>query len=256
MMAKTLILAAFINLAAYIQKANALNIRNDPNREYGSYVNPNPRPYEKCPTDDLIKLSGCCNDVLTKLDDCKADDLACECCALQSIKQECYHLCPGNPSANFLSVLLDDCGALNDVNACSIPFKKDDEIGTQKNGAKSIVRAKASRFNSDSDSNHNELHNSVTVKSKIVDKLNYNVDNSGSHESNSKIKILLDNHENEEENNSHDTNIEAAIKQDVSVVESSVLESSVIDTNSSKVNLTTSLNYTTNNTANATSKFY
>ena len=94
--------------------------------EYGTYVNPNPRPHEHCSAPDLIKLSGCCNDVLTKLDQCKADDLACECCALQSIKRECYNLCPENPSNNFLTVLYQDCEGLNDINACSLPFKKDD----------------------------------------------------------------------------------------------------------------------------------
>lgn len=94
--------------------------------EYGTYVNPNPRPHEHCSAPDLIKLSGCCNDVLSKLDQCKADDLACECCALQSIKRECYNLCPENPSNNFLTVLYQDCEGLNDINACSLPFKKDD----------------------------------------------------------------------------------------------------------------------------------
>lgn len=92
--------------------------------KHGTYVNPNPRPYERCGAEDLVTLSGCCNSVLLKLDDCKADDLACECCALQSIGLDCYNLCPGNPSANFLSVLMKDCSLLNDVNACLLPFKK------------------------------------------------------------------------------------------------------------------------------------
>lgn len=94
--------------------------------ETGSYVNPNPRPYDNCAAADLIQLSVCCNDVLASLDDCKAGDLACECCALQSMDRKCYNLCPGNPSASFLSVLLADCEPLNDVNACNIPFKKVD----------------------------------------------------------------------------------------------------------------------------------
>ncbi|CAI5759105.1 unnamed protein product [Candida verbasci] len=92
--------------------------------EFGTYINPNPRKYSKCESSDLIKLSNCCNDVLLKLDECKPNDLACECCALQSINQECYNLCPGNPSTNFLTVLLNDCHSLKDVNACSLPFKK------------------------------------------------------------------------------------------------------------------------------------
>lgn len=94
--------------------------------EQGSYVNPNPRQYDNCEVQDLVQLSACCNDVLNKLDDCKANDLACECCALQSLKQDCYGLCQGNPSNNFLTALFDDCASLNDVNACNLPFRKDD----------------------------------------------------------------------------------------------------------------------------------
>lgn len=92
--------------------------------EYGSYVNPNPRPYQRCEAEDLIKLSACFNDILSKLDICVADDLACECCALQQIDQGCFHLCPTNPSANFLNTLVNDCSGLNDVNACSLSFAK------------------------------------------------------------------------------------------------------------------------------------
>ncbi|GEQ69864.1 hypothetical protein JCM33374_g3539 [Metschnikowia sp. JCM 33374] len=94
--------------------------------ENTSYKNLNPRPYDNCEANDLIKLSACCNDVLADLDDCKAGDLACECCALQSMDSACYSLCPGNPSTNFLAVLFDDCSSLNDVNACNIPFKRVD----------------------------------------------------------------------------------------------------------------------------------
>ena len=94
--------------------------------EIGTYKNPNPRPYNNCDAADLIRLSTCCNDVLSYLDDCNAGDLACECCALQSMDHGCYNLCAGNPATNFLSVLLDDCVPLNDVNACNIPFKKVD----------------------------------------------------------------------------------------------------------------------------------
>ncbi|KAI5960478.1 hypothetical protein KGF57_001937 [Candida theae] len=104
--------------------------------EYGTYLNPNPRKTAKCEPNDLVKLSTCCNDVLSKLDECKPNDLACECCALQSIDDECYHLCPGNPSTNFLTVLLSDCAAMNEVNACSLPFKKEDPEPLRK----SIVR--------------------------------------------------------------------------------------------------------------------
>lgn len=94
--------------------------------EYGSYHNPHPRPFEHCDNTDLVKLSSCCNDVLERLDDCKANDLACECCALQLMDPLCYNLCPGNPSTNFLTVLFNDCAPLNDVNACNLPFKKVD----------------------------------------------------------------------------------------------------------------------------------
>ncbi|KAI5957876.1 hypothetical protein CANMA_004387 [Candida margitis] len=94
--------------------------------EYGTYMNPKPRKTAKCEPNDLVKLSTCCNDVLSKLDECKPNDLACECCALQSIDDECYHLCPGNPNTNFLTVLLSDCAEMNEVNACSLPFKKED----------------------------------------------------------------------------------------------------------------------------------
>ncbi|KAK6455070.1 uncharacterized protein RJT20DRAFT_54591 [Scheffersomyces xylosifermentans] len=132
--------------------------------EYGSYINPNPRPYKRCDANDLIKLSGCCNDVLSKLDDCKADDLACECCALQTIKQECYHLCPGNPSANFLTVLYDDCSELNEINACALPFKKDDSIKTD-DSTKYFSKSKSR--NEDA----KEIAGLVTVKSKVNSKL-------------------------------------------------------------------------------------
>lgn len=74
-------------------------------------------------------LAACSNQVLAQLDDCKANDLACECCALQSMDPKCHNLCPGNPSANFLSVLVNDCAPLNDINACNLPFKKTDGDG-------------------------------------------------------------------------------------------------------------------------------
>lgn len=136
--------------------------------EYGSYVNPHPRIYDRCPAPDLVKLSGCCNDVLSKLDDCKADDLACECCALQSIKPECYNLCPGNPSNNFLTVLYHDCENLNEINACSLPFKKDDSLPqkyTKKFGNKGeyLNSKNAPPYSDDKD-------NSVVVKSKLSSK--------------------------------------------------------------------------------------
>lgn len=71
-------------------------------------------------------LTTCASEVLAKLDECKPDDLACECCALQSMKRDCYGLCPNTASGNFLAVLYDDCETMNDVNACNLPFKKHD----------------------------------------------------------------------------------------------------------------------------------
>ncbi|PIS57883.1 hypothetical protein CJI97_000937 [Candidozyma auris] len=94
--------------------------------EFGSYRNPNPRPLHKCDNTDMAMLAQCSNSVLAQLDDCKANDLACECCALQSMDSKCHRLCPGNPSANFLTVLVTDCAPLNDINACNLPFKKTD----------------------------------------------------------------------------------------------------------------------------------
>lgn len=134
--------------------------------EYGSYVNPHPRTYDRCPAQDLIRLSLCCNDVLCMLDDCKADDLACECCALQSMKQECYNLCPGNPSNNFLTVLYHDCEALNDINACSLPFKKDDGLPSKAKNSKEPQADSTGRISYTEDK-----ENSVVVKSKLSSKI-------------------------------------------------------------------------------------
>lgn len=138
--------------------------------ESGSYRNPNPRPYDDCEAADLIHLSACCNDVLSSLDDCKAGDLACECCALQSMDRECYNLCPGNPSANFLSVLLTDCVPLNDVNACNIPFKKVDgerkSAHRHRNGDK-ILPASANILSSLAEASWEEEEEEVKPKPKI-----------------------------------------------------------------------------------------
>ncbi|CDR40816.1 CYFA0S05e04808g1_1 [Cyberlindnera fabianii] len=92
--------------------------------EFGAYVNPNPKNI--CEGDELDTLTLCASEVLAKLDECKPDDLACECCALQSMKRDCYGLCPNTQSGNFLAVLYDDCETMNDVNACNLPFKKHD----------------------------------------------------------------------------------------------------------------------------------
>ncbi|ODV98092.1 hypothetical protein PACTADRAFT_14567 [Pachysolen tannophilus NRRL Y-2460] len=94
--------------------------------EFGSYVNPNPKIYDNCNAEQLVALNSCANDVLTRLDVCKPDDLACECCALQSMNQQCFGLCKNSPSANFLDSLISDCQSLSEVNACGLPFKKND----------------------------------------------------------------------------------------------------------------------------------
>lgn len=144
-----LCILVFAALACAATKASA---------EHASYKNPHPRPYDKCDANDLIKLSGCCNDVLAKLDDCKAGDLACECCALQSMDLACYSLCPGNPSTNFLSVLFHDCSELNDVNACNLPFKK---VDSDKPKAVHAAAVDAPE----------EPHDVVTVKSQVLNLL-------------------------------------------------------------------------------------
>lgn len=144
--------------------------------EYGTYLNPNPRPFEKCDAQDLIKLSNCCNDVLSRLDDCRADDLACECCALQSMKQECYNLCSGNPSNNFLTVLYNDCASLSDVNACSLPFKKNDETPSKiSEGMKSKSKAKQQ--------DSKEKSNQYILKSKLH--------NNGENDEDNALKLTL-----------------------------------------------------------------
>lgn len=134
------VLALTLWLAPFVFGAESSVVEN------ASYKNLNPRPYDNCEANDLIKLSACCNDVLADLDDCKAGDLACECCALQSMDRGCYNLCPGNPLTNFLAVLFDDCSALNDVNACNIPFKRVDgdrpaSFRNRQGGVDSVQRA-------------------------------------------------------------------------------------------------------------------
>ncbi|EDK41776.2 hypothetical protein PGUG_05874 [Meyerozyma guilliermondii ATCC 6260] len=94
------------------------------NSEYGSYRNPNPLPQDVCESKDLIKLNSCSNEMLGRLQQCKANDRACECCALQSLKPTCFELCPGSPASNLLSVIIDDCAELGEVNACDLPFMR------------------------------------------------------------------------------------------------------------------------------------
>lgn len=137
-------------------------VLGDKSSEYGSYVNPNPRPYLKCSAPDLIKLSSCCNDVLSRLDECRAGDLACECCALQNMDQECLNICPDNPSNNFLTVIDNDCKELNDINSCSLPFKKVD--GEPKEFKKWKLKVENQK---NEDGVEDLSSNSVVVKSKL-----------------------------------------------------------------------------------------
>lgn len=119
MLLRSFLLAGIITAAKCVELVST----TDPT-EFGSYVNPNPKNI--CEGEELETLTVCASEVLSKLDECKPDDLACECCALQSMKRDCYGLCPNTASGNFLAVLYDDCETMNDVNACNLPFKKHD----------------------------------------------------------------------------------------------------------------------------------
>jgi len=121
-----MLLQNFIILAGVVleQVLGADLISSTESNEFGAYVNPNPKNI--CEGEELDTLATCASEVLAKLDECKPDDLACECCALQSMKRDCYGLCPNTASGNFLAVLYDDCETMNDVNACNLPFKKHD----------------------------------------------------------------------------------------------------------------------------------
>lgn len=154
--------------------------------EFGTYLNPNPRKYPQCQANDLVKLSSCCNELLHKLDQCKSDDLACECCALQLIDRDCYHLCPGNPLTNFLTVLLQDCAQLSEINACALPFKKTDELFVDKK--KSTPDSKSAVQALEADEKYD-----ASLKSKVHNK----VDEMKSHVKQDqflkkKIKLLID----------------------------------------------------------------
>ncbi|ODQ57206.1 hypothetical protein WICANDRAFT_65465 [Wickerhamomyces anomalus NRRL Y-366-8] len=121
-----MLLRPIIILAGFFlsQVLTADLISSTESNEFGAYVNPNPKNI--CEGEELDTLTTCASEVLAKLDECKPDDLACECCALQSMKRDCYGLCPNTASGNFLAVLYDDCETMNDVNACNLPFKKHD----------------------------------------------------------------------------------------------------------------------------------
>ncbi|CEP20360.1 unnamed protein product [Cyberlindnera jadinii] len=122
-----LILSAVLLTITHFQlsyAADASAVSNTDTSEFGAYVNPSPKNI--CDGEEFEMLTFCASEVLSRLDECKPDDLACECCALQSMKRDCHGLCPNTPSGNFLAVLYDDCETMNDVNACNLPFKKHD----------------------------------------------------------------------------------------------------------------------------------
>ncbi|EMG47061.1 hypothetical protein G210_2662 [Candida maltosa Xu316] len=146
-------------------------------------MNPNPRKIPQCQPNDLVKLSTCCNDLLHKLDECKPDDLACECCALQSINQDCYGLCPGNPSTNFLTVLLSDCSHLNDVNACSLPFKKTEGV---------YISSKKVPFKTVDDVLQEDEKFDASLKSKVTNNVNQYKAQSDQKFIKKKIKLIID----------------------------------------------------------------
>lgn len=180
------------------------------NEEYGSYTNPNPRPYKKCEVNDLIKLSSCSNEILSKLDHCKANDIACECCALQSIEQDCYGLCPGNPSSNFLSVLTNDCVGLNDVNACALPFKKDDDLSTV-HLKKLIYKSKTKH----EDLQKKNTETSVNIKSKVNNKNGINNSEKNDLKTNKEVDLLFN--YDDYSNNDQVQNINKTVQNDTRI---------------------------------------
>lgn len=118
--------------------------------EHGSYVNLNPHTYDKCPPEDLMTLNNCCCYLLDLLEQCIPDDEACACCALQSIDNDCYLLCPSHPSSLYLAVLMEDCKPLNDVNACNLPFRVENP---NSKSIKKLLSQKFKQFSDDIDVN-------------------------------------------------------------------------------------------------------
>jgi hypothetical protein len=101
--------------------ARADVVSNTEVTDFGANVNANMKNI--CDGGELEMLTICAREVLGKLDDCKPNDSACECCALQSMKRDCLGLCPNTVSGNFLVVLYDDCKTMNDGNVCDLSFK-------------------------------------------------------------------------------------------------------------------------------------
>ncbi|CCH44916.1 putative secreted protein [Wickerhamomyces ciferrii] len=95
--------------------------------EFDAHVNSNPKNI--CEGEELDALATCATKYLAKLDECKPDDQACECCAVQSMNRDCYGLCPNTESGNFLAGLYDNCETYTmakGVDPCNLPFKKYD----------------------------------------------------------------------------------------------------------------------------------
>ncbi|KAI0464178.1 hypothetical protein LJB42_001781 [Komagataella kurtzmanii] len=133
---------------------------------------------DKCNNQDLAVLNHCAKEVLKKLDQCGPDDLACECCALQSLKHVCYELCSDSFSSNFLNVLYEDCEPFKEVNACSFQFKEKDyasAIGSKKDKKtkNSVLKVDGSKIVS---GNRSVSQGSTTSKVPFITKGKYQTD--------------------------------------------------------------------------------
>lgn len=99
------------------------NLENqDVEPEYGSYSFAQDSLI--CSEEDTQILSECASEILAKLDTCKPDDLACECCALQSLNRVCFDACHTSLSSSYFSVIMKDCESMSDVDACDVLVKK------------------------------------------------------------------------------------------------------------------------------------
>ncbi|ANZ76456.1 BA75_04171T0 [Komagataella pastoris] len=131
----------------------------------------------KCNNQDLAVLNHCAKEVLRKLDQCGPDDLACECCALQSLKHVCYELCSDSFSSNFLNVLYEDCEPFTEVNACSFQFKEEDYTAMSpkkyKKNKNSIPKVDGSKIAS---GNRSESQGSTNSKVPLITKGKYHTD--------------------------------------------------------------------------------
>ncbi|CCH44915.1 putative secreted protein [Wickerhamomyces ciferrii] len=106
-------------------------ISSTESNECGANVNLNPKNI--CGREELEALNNCAGEALPKLDKCVPRDPACECCALQSMKRDCYGLCLDNPHGEFFNTMYDACETYTKargVDPCDLPFKKYDSDTT------------------------------------------------------------------------------------------------------------------------------